>query len=319
MFEDFSFSSPSSSRPARLTLDTDDRLMADCDSTLVSPLSSRCPSPKSAHRISRTLSRSRSLFLRSPQPPTSVPFPYDHKRLSIGTLTKKLHEHTLQTSTGDESQDDVSASPTTPYSIVDIPLRYATFPVCYLTPPDTDHDDEGWGDSSCMTSPSTSSNPQSPFLRPTSVPCEDPGSWNDPLSVRMQRQRISRLQCHAPAGVDSIRRVLSSDEEGLEMDPFDEEDCHPSSLPPQLSPRRRALTLNRSRFRPASVSFSEHSLVEARARRKSVSSVFPSHRIDKNYHQSLSGRELRKKSEQELRRKSLVHAALASMAEKPGK
>ncbi|OKP01709.1 hypothetical protein PENSUB_7247 [Penicillium subrubescens] len=92
MFEDVSFPSPSSpsSRPTHLTVDGDDRLMGDCNSMLISPLSSR----------------SRFTNCRSQQQPlASIPFPYEPKRLSISTLTQRLHEHTLQAPSGGETSD----------------------------------------------------------------------------------------------------------------------------------------------------------------------------------------------------------------------
>ncbi|KAF9886848.1 hypothetical protein FE257_010971 [Aspergillus nanangensis] len=337
MFEDFSFSSPSSARPARLALDPDDRLMVDSDSALISPLSSRCPSPRSSssHRFPRSLPRSRSSYFRSP-PPTSVPSSaYDHKRLSIGTLTRKLHEHTIQ----NNHREPIS------------PTTNTTLPGYFLTPPDTDLDDEGFFDSppSLLTSPSLSpQQPQSPFLTPTSVPSdlffhgnssvEDHHYQQQTLpnvNVRAQRQNIARLQCN-PSDVDAMRRALLSDDDALKFkNPFRdaEVDCHPSSLPPQVSPRRRAATLNhRGRYRPqtgsglvdSGVSDSISLQQSSRGRRKSsagqaLHACSSTSRIEKNYHHHphhhASARDLRKKSEQGLRRKSLVSAALASMVE----
>ncbi|RMJ27066.1 hypothetical protein PHISP_02075 [Aspergillus sp. HF37] len=310
MFEDFSFSSPSSRRPRRVLVDGEDRLMVDPDSTLISPLSSRCPSPKSSQRPPQNPSRSRSAYLRSPQGPTSVPPSYDQQRLSIGTLTKKLHEHTLQNQTSEEHQ----GGPLSLHSAPD-----AGFAGCVLTPPDTDHDEtvEGYFDSSSLTSASQSPTPQSPFLSPTSIPSDlmamdgsesaGPGD-HDATDVRAHRQQIvSRVQCN-PTGIDAVRRALLSDEGNAEPDSFGEDDCHPSSLPPQVSPRRRAVTYNRSRFAPSGPGS------PPRGRRKSTSASLPSHRIDKSHHQS--HRDHHKKSEQGLRRKSLVSAALASINER---
>lgn len=310
MFEDFSFSSPSSHRLRRLPVDGDDnRLTVDPDSTLISPLSSRCPSPKS-HRMPRNPSRSRSSYLRSPQAPTSIPPLYGQQRLSIGTLTKKLHEHTLQ-NPGDEHQDDLPS----PRSA---DAASARFPGCVLTPPDTDHDEsvEGYFDSSSLTSGSVSPHSQSRFPSSTSIPSDfmamdttEQGTGGDGTNVRTQRQHIvSRLQCN-PTGIEAVRRALLSDEGSGETDSFGEADCHPSSLPPQISPRRRAVTYNRSRFGPGD----SGSRSPPRGRRKSTSGSLPSHRIEKTHHQSHRDR---KKSEQGLRRKSLVSAALASMAER---
>ena len=83
----------------------------------------------------------------------------------------------------------------------------------------------------------------------------------------------------------------------------DGEDCHPSSLPPRASPRRRAVALARSRFGPEGVA-------EGRGRRKSSSAGVLASRIEKSHYG------FGKRGEQGLRRKSLVSAALASMVER---
>ena len=343
MFEDFSFTSP---RPPRLTFDADDRLMVDGDSTLISPLSSRCPSPSpsQSQRFPRTV-RS-SLHLRAQhqhqqqQPPTSVPPAYDHRRLSIGTLTRKLHEHTLRNPEENYPRQVPEDACVSPRSIPDLvpgsgssaAAGFGRLPGYFLTPPDTDHDDDGAnsvtdGDyfSSVRTSPSSPlSHPQSPFLSPTSA--ESHSEFMSPSSpgdqVRAQRQQISQMQCN-PSDIETIRRVLLSSEDDSRIDPFGQDEWHPSSLPPRRSPRPRAATLQRSRSRPVLGQGSSGSAVpeqqySTRGRRKSSSGASmssSSNRVDKSYHNP-SSRDLRKKSEQGLRRKSLVSAALASMVEK---
>ncbi|KAJ5174301.1 uncharacterized protein N7482_000178 [Penicillium canariense] len=303
MFEDFSFSSPSS-RPSHLAVDADDRLMVDCDGALISPLSSRCPSPQS-HRF-RTLSRPRSSYFRSQQPPpTSVPFPYDQKRLSISTLTQKLHEHTLQTPSRGEIPDPGWLR----NNEARLSNRYSGY---VLTPPDTDHDEDGpWN-----SSPSLCSNPS-----PTSIPPEFPlldrpeaqnqtSNLPDHLDVRMQRQHISQLQCNE-GDIDAIRRTIMT-EDSFPPDTR-EDDCHPSSLPPRSSPRRRAPTLHRSRFGPA-----DSSAGESRGRRRSSSAAMQPHRIEKSHYNSHTGRDASKRGDHHgLRRKSMVSAALASVVEQP--
>ncbi|KAF7715824.1 Uncharacterized protein PECH_005994 [Penicillium ucsense] len=315
MFEDFSFSTPSS-RPGRLSVDVDDRLMVDCDSSLVSPLSSRCPSPQS-HRF-RNLSRSRPSYYRSQQqqqqlqhqhqqPPTSVPFPYESKRLSISTLTQKLHEHTLHTS----GAGDLADRGQRPLDGPRIPGRYAGY---VLTPPDTDHDSDGRGE----TSPSLCSNPS-----PTSIPpeflaldrAETPHSipeLPDHVDVRLQRQQISQLQCNE-GDIDAVRRTVVEESSSYHPD-LSSDDCHPSSLPPRSSPRRRALTLQRSRFGPA-----DAPTTEARGgRRRSNSCAMQSHRIEKNHHPCHPWRDMSKRGDHHgLRRMSMVSAALASVVERP--
>ncbi|RHZ54213.1 hypothetical protein CDV55_102602 [Aspergillus turcosus] len=329
MFEDFSFSSPSSNRPPRLAFDGDDRLMIDCDSSMISPLSSRCPSPRStsSHKFPRSLHRSRSSHFRSPQPPTSVPFSaYDGKRLSISTLTRKLHEHTIQSQNQEEKADDEATAPSTPRSVSDMGSVSGQFHGYFLTPPDTDHDDEGYCDTVASLSPSLSPHQRSPFLGAMSAPLDltSQGGTLESLlnsgldttvNIRAHRQHISRLQCN-PSDIEAIKRALDSEDEPSEFDPSNVDDCHPSSLPPQLSPRRRAVTLSRSRYRPITATSGLSDTDAQRDRRKSTAGVPSSHRIEKSYCLS-SSRDYRKKSDQGLRRKSLVSAALASVVEKP--
>ncbi|KAL4994752.1 hypothetical protein BDV10DRAFT_144877 [Aspergillus recurvatus] len=294
MFEDFSFSSPSSSRPPRLTpTDDDNKPMTDCDA-LISPMSSRCPSPRSF--AAPRFPRSRSLYFRPPpqqqpqQAPTSVPSSaYDKHRLSIGTLTKKLHEHSIQA-----ENTSYPASPSSPSeTLLPTPFRSSfpynsNFPGYVLTPPDTDHDDEGYAS---PISPSLSGSgsisggsptPQSPSLipTPTSAPLDfcpdflqpkpntDPSPTSasavDQISIRTRRQHISRLQGqYTPSDIESIRRALltAADEDMRQAQPqwnFNPnfllseftEACHPSSLPPTQGPRRRrTISLQRSRVR----------------------------------------------------------------------
>ncbi|RAH47179.1 uncharacterized protein BO95DRAFT_430471 [Aspergillus brunneoviolaceus CBS 621.78] len=354
MFEDFSFSSPSSTRPPRLALDSEEyqRLTLDHDSGLISPLSSRCPSPRSStQRFPRTLSRSRSSYSRGQaQAPTSVPFSAYEKRFSISTLTKKLHEHTLQNQSGtagaipsDDRFPDAPISPTSPSDPHFSSNNPKLFPGYVLTPPDTDLDDDSH--TSGSLSPTFPPSSSSPYLNPTSAPAAS-DSYNSPTdttpmdlnaddqehnytTMRAQRQHISRLQYCNPTDLEAIRLALISEDEALRTAVSHsystcEDDWHPSSLPPQSSPRRRALTASRgSRFRPVTESISSTSSVPSssslaeytRSRRKSsVSALQSSHRIEKSY-QLGSTRDLQKKSEQGLRRKSLVSAALASMVE----
>lgn len=376
MFEDFSFSS---SRPPRLTVDSDldgdDSLMLDPDSALISPLSSRCPSPQPSQRFRRSAQlRPPHASAHSQLPPTSVPLAYDHRRLSIGTLTRKLHEHTLR-QPGEDTRGGTVNNPNpslqlqrqkhthedvclSPRSVPDLVPGSGSrgLPGYVLTPPDTDHDDddgEGEGDididgdgdgdgESSLCSPT-------PFLTPTSMPgntnagggSSSSSNNQEALEIRTQRQQISRLQCN-PTDVDELRRTLFSADDDDDSSPMDvygfgPDDWHPSSLPPRRSPRRAAAR-NRSRSRPAAQGSSgsgglgenssadhqhhhhhhHHHGAASGGRRKSssgaLSSSSSSHRIDKGYYPT--SRELRKKSEQGLRRKSLVSAALASMVER---
>ncbi|KAL5042583.1 hypothetical protein BDW71DRAFT_144243 [Aspergillus fruticulosus] len=295
MFEDFSFSSPSSSRPPRLTQTPtdDDKPMTDYDA-LISPMSSRCPSPRSF--AAPRFPRSRSFYFRPPpqqqpqQAPTSVPSSVNDKhRLSIATLTKKLHEHSIQA--------DNTSYPASPSSPSEPQLRTpprssfpcnSNFPGYVLTPPDTDHDDEGYASpispslSGSGSASGDSPTPQSPSLipTPTSAPLDfcpdflqpkpntDPSptsaSAADQISIRTRRQHISRLQGqYTPSDIESIRRALlaAADEDMCQaqsqwnfnpnslLSEFTEA-CHPSSLPPTQGPRRRrTISLQRSRVR----------------------------------------------------------------------
>ncbi|KAL2009721.1 hypothetical protein VTN00DRAFT_5528 [Thermoascus crustaceus] len=348
MFEDFSFSSPSSNGSVCLALDADDKVMIDCDSSLISPLSSRCPSPplmpRSSKPLPHHLSRTRSSQFRSAQPPTSMPASeYNKHRLSIGTLTKKLHAHTLQCGSDDEHNDEMGIAPRSiPRSVRETtPTTSARHAGYVLTPPDTDHDDEGYYESSSMTSASPS-DPQSPFLSAMSVPqnyfpldaaldspfepvVDKNNHHDEQRSVRLQRQRISRIQCNATSGIEAIRLALLAEDEPADFDNFGEDDYHPSSLPMSPPGRRRSVLLNRSRFRQNSIVSGSglggdlYAATDPRGRRKSSAGIIhhaSSHRIDKShhYHQASSSREmLRKKSEQGLRRRSIVCAALAAM------
>jgi hypothetical protein len=101
-----------------------------------------------------------------------------------------------------------------------------------------------------------------------------------------------------------MQRSLLDESSPVSADFRDEDDCHPSSLPPRSSPRRRAVTLARSRFGPEGVG-------EGRRRNSSSGAVLAS-RVEKNHYGGVVG----KRNEQGLRRKSLVSAALASMVER---
>jgi hypothetical protein len=314
MFEDFSFTSPSS-RPSRLALDADDRLMVDSDSNLISPLSSRCPSPQSQRF--RNISHPRSTHFHRNQPPTSVPFPYDsdHKRLSISTLTQKLHEHTLASPTETATTQPQQSFPDG-HGHAHSRRRY---PGYVLTPPDTDHSDDSGVD--CLSSPSASSTTSPTFLPPDllsdlpelslnanaglglGLPFNPTQSQSQGYQdIRLQRQQISQLQCNQ-FEVEAMQRSLM--DEPVEC-ARDEDDCHPSSLPPRASPRRRALTLARSRFGPEG---NGNGNLEGRGRRKSSVGAVLSSRVEKSH---FGGG---KRGEQGfgLRRKSLVSAALANM------
>ncbi|KAL1962157.1 hypothetical protein VTN77DRAFT_503 [Rasamsonia byssochlamydoides] len=362
MFENFSFSAPLADRPGCLTVDGDDRIMVDCDSSMISPLSSRSPSPSCVPSRSRPLTQSHSSYLRRPQPPTSIPSSYERycRRISVSTLTEKLNAHTLGGDSSDvdgQRRDDQFRPPLSPVSPLSpkSPGPRSAYAAYGLPIPAEEDEDEGYYESAYSSSSRAHS------LYPTSVPSaryhQDRGSVSSPLSddrfsdyrderqriVRLYRQRLSRAQCSAPAGIDAIRLALLAEEnERRTLDAGN--DCHPSSLPPELSPpRRRASILSRtSATRNRQVSGSglgsgsgsgsgldsrERSPLESTARRKSASAASFSvgskvgksrshHHHHHNHHQSPSARDLflrKMRSEQTFRRKSHVNAALTSM------
>ncbi|EGD93408.1 hypothetical protein TESG_00953 [Trichophyton tonsurans CBS 112818] len=113
MFEGFSFPAPA--LPA--VQPEIDSLQLQCDSNLVSPLSSRCPSPRLPSPLnSRDFPRLNRRSRQFPHyhhhhqqqqhlgpAPTSIPADYSterSQRFSIGSLTKQLHAHSLETGGG---------------------------------------------------------------------------------------------------------------------------------------------------------------------------------------------------------------------------
>lgn len=341
MFEGFSFSTPSAARPV-CPADGDDQVMVDCASTMISPLSSRCPSPSSMPVRSRPLSQSHSPYLRRPLPPTSMPGSHEkyHRRISVGMLTEKLRVHTLESDSSDavhQHHDDHIQPPLSPISPTLSPTpsgagsAYSSFSL--LTPPE-DHEDEGYDEPVYHDPFRPHSRPS--FLYPTSVPSVRRSvSTPEDLSlgyrdeqhrtIRLHRQRLSRAQCSAPTGVDSIRLALLEEEAARQtLDSGTGGDCHPSSLPPELSPpRRRASLVHRTpRYRPVSGSglcsgSRERSPTDSTTRRKSSSaaSFSSASKVGKarSHHQGSSTRGLflrKMRSEQTLGRKSLVDAAL---------
>ncbi|KAH8701641.1 hypothetical protein BGW36DRAFT_355794 [Talaromyces proteolyticus] len=317
MFENFSFPSPS-------TVEGDDRLMPECDSTMISPLSSRSPSPSCISRRSRPLSRPRSPYYRPrPQAPTSMPLNYEPypRRISVGTLTEKLNAHSLEQTTRPapvyEHPPLSPLSPTsTTFSTDSISTR-GNSAYTVLTSPG-DYDDEGYDEpmalrwerlshsSARLSSPTSAPSQQDLFL-----PEELPSRVHRQPCMRLQRQRFSRAQC----SIDAVRIALmaeASSRRTSESEALPGEDCHPSSLPPDVSPNRPRVP-NKQQYRVVSSGLRsrERTPPDHGMRRRSTSATtFASTtRIAKPRARDLHS----KKSEQTLRRKSLVSAALASM------
>ena len=252
MFENFSFA-PSSTG----------RVMPDHDSDgLISPLSSRCPSPKSfdVHQPAQIRPSRASIFRSSSHhlvpAPTSVPcdyhdrrhYPYCKPRLSISTLTRKLHEHTLDNAQG---TDNPTSVPGYTWATEDDMQAY------FITPPDTD--DDG---ASSMASLS----PRTPSFGRLTPP---PTTPDNQQRVRAGRQYMSRLQCGFRTAADAAQHVLEMEQEeedeeeeekksmsrrasaAAPFDPFCENECHPSSIPARLGPRHRKSTCRGSNRRTA--------------------------------------------------------------------
>lgn len=303
--------------------------MLDCDSTTISPLSSRCPSPSSyLSRRPHPLSRPRSPYHRRPQPPpTSMPSNYEQfqRRISVSTLTEKLHAHTLDQTTTPALSHAPYESPLSPISPTSFSFSATKDSASsrgsirtLLTPPG-EYEDEGYDE---QLTPSWES--YYPAHSPTSIPPEHDGFLDVPQhrfprdpSLRLQRQQMLRAQC----SIDALRLALLAEDfprRDSESVGLSDDECHPSSLPPNTSPpsslRRAsmkprggsaAVTAGSGRYR------SRSSLDPGMARRRSTSSAATfasSTRITKPRAREL----LSKKSEQTLRRTSLVCATLAS-------
>lgn len=336
MFEGFSFPSPctgqdSSSSIASPTANhsNSDSIMVESDSSMVSPLSSRCPSPVSFPRSSRDNhlfpKRSRSHFRRAPAP-TSMPSGYsDGHRLSVGTLTQKLHAHSLDQDISSDSDDGRGFPPTPPHR------PHAEAPAIWLeNEPLTPFDKHPSSGSSRLDFYSSSKHQPSPYQRSFSTnnalsPRSRSASPQDdcvippPHDIREQRETLSLLQSTARTASETVRLGFLMEENGCLSLNDQNEDCHPSSLPssPPSSSRKRAL-LNQSSYRKNSYS-GYYKPSETSSRQKS-SSPNPSMKVAKNqFSNSNTDRGLRRgKSSQALRRRSLVLAAITSWVDTEG-
>ena len=310
MFEGFSFSSAPSRREPALQIDRDDDLIMPCDnSNMVSPLSSRCPSPAPLSPSSTDRSRfssarnSRSQFNNHLRPaPTSIPPSYieDKHRLSIGSLTHKLHAHTIENNEPHANAEARRGIPMTPphsssrAEPVDLEMPPADMPIITtshwtdpLTPEDTDRDDD------------------------TSSARRD---------IRNQREALSILQSTTSNVGETIRlAVILNDTDRLRIDDrFVDESHHPSSIPPLRTPRRPPPHPRPSSTAPMSTSTSSS--------HTSISRLGPNSRkskIDKSHYaspsSSSSGNNTSLFSSQGqgigLRRRSLVLAAVSAVLE----
>ncbi|KAK2872068.1 hypothetical protein FQN49_002586 [Arthroderma sp. PD_2] len=134
MFEGFSF--PSLPVQPNAAVHDLDSLQFQCDSNLVSPLSSRCPSPRlpsplNSRDFPRLNRRSRQYHISGHHyhhhhlgpAPTSIPADYSpdrSQRFSIGSLTKQLHAHSI------EAGQDLSSDSDDGRWLPITPPRYST-------------------------------------------------------------------------------------------------------------------------------------------------------------------------------------------------
>ncbi|EEA23751.1 conserved hypothetical protein [Talaromyces marneffei ATCC 18224] len=230
------------------------------------------------------------------------------RRLSVGTLTEKLNAHSLD-------QNSASILAHVPYDSPLSPVSPTSFSFSVtkdsassrgsvrtlLTPPG-EYEDEGYDD---QLTPGWE--PYHPGHSPTSVPLEHDGFLD----------QMSRAQCN----IDVLKLALLAEDftrRTSESVGLSDDECHPSSLPPNTSPPS---SLRRASIKPRGGSVvstagniryrSRTSLDPDMVRRRSTSSAgtfASSARIAKPRAREL----LSKKSEQTLRRKSLVCATLAS-------
>ena len=296
MFEGFSFSSASSRKRPSLQLNHSDDVMMPCDSNMVSPLSSRCPSPvpmspssTERPRFSSTCSsRSQSNYLRPA--PTSIPRSYmdDRRRFSIGSLTHKLHTQSLENdvSYADRQSSRSRSSSKSDMQDVDMPLADTrTITTSHwdpLTPEDTDRD-EG---PSCARA-----------------------------DIRNQRETLSILQSTTCNIGETVRlAVLLNDADRLRFDDrFVDESHHPSSIPPLRTQRRPPASRRPSTTAPTSATSSQTSRLGPNSRRC---------KIDKSHYSppssGVSGNTSLFSSQGQglgLRRRSLVLAAVSAVLE----
>ncbi|KAK2784124.1 hypothetical protein FQN52_009289 [Onygenales sp. PD_12] len=319
MFEDFSFSSPPKGDRGLSANHCGDMLL-DCDSNLVSPLSSRCPSPVLFPRSSKDHPlfprRSRSHFKLAPAP-TSIPYSYSDKhRLSIGTLTKKLNAQSLEND-GSSDSDEGRNFPITPPRSAHIDIPSIWLENGPLSPLDIDRD-------SAFSDPSPTSTPRFPSSRNPSFSAGSNPPYPDHArssisqdseqysSLRQHRENISLLQCTASTVAETVRIALLLEDNGHLSPNEIDDDRHPSSLPP-LPVSRKRLPFNHNQKNPDRSSTSEP------PQRSNISSGM-GNKVEKSRHSpqnSSYNAGFRKagKSPQGLRRRSLVLAAVTAMVE----
>lgn len=380
MFEGFSFDPPSRQGNSAQPVDNnnnnnnDDDLRIQCDSNLVSPLSSRCPSPgllppssssrrPSLFRNSKRHSRSQFPNQHLGPAPTSMPPSYieqqqqqqQQHRLSIGSLTHRLHVHSIENGAGAgagagssrnnsiagaiDAENNGRGCPVTPRSSLavsddDLDMSTADTPTITttyhhgmdpLTPPDTDLDD----DMTCFGGPSPTSSPGPPPSRSPSL--SHPRSLGDSSTsasaettrmpdIRSQRETLSILQSTTSTVGETIRlAALLNDSDRFSFD----DAHHPSSLPPtRSSSRRRTQQQHNYRSLPPSSAPSAPSSSSQTSSRLGPTSR--KSRIDKSHYTNTSSNDSGSSGNNAslfsgeglgLRRRSLVLAAVSAVLE----
>lgn len=241
MFEDFSFSSPPQGE-----LST-----PGGDGALVSPLSSRCPSPVPpvCSRSPRPSLLKRASHYKGQAGPTSIPPDYtDTGSLSISQITRRLNAQSLDSNSSCDSYDGASL-PITPRSGSDtLPMWWDVDPLLSPASPRQKSD-----------TPSPTPTPQIKPARPTFNPSywegrpmwaneptcscsEEPYRREEYMDLRERRQGLSMLQCTTSNIPDTLRLAFLVDQQNNSLD---DGDRHPSSLPlPRRSFCRRSSALH---------------------------------------------------------------------------
>ncbi|EEP80539.1 predicted protein [Uncinocarpus reesii 1704] len=322
MFEGFSFPSPSSGDSLCVPGNRDDEGFLHCESNLVSPLSSRCPSPRLGPRdySARITKRSRSPFRRGPAPTSMPPGYVDRHRLSIGSLTRKLDSQSLEHNDLSSDSDDSRGYPITPRTGYLEPNASANWmdrkPSIAFISPQYGEKRDGYATSPFDISPT--STPRSSWDRRYSHPVNHTSTPNTSSprhgsieaskhrqsvsALRSQREKLSILQCASTSVADTIRLAQIIDEDERFRHYTDDNvnnEQHPSSLPPSRTPSRR------QHKKPDLTKASGGSILSAASAGKS--------KVDKSY--GHSDRRSGRPGQTGLRRKSLVLAAVTAVLE----
>ncbi|KKZ60890.1 hypothetical protein EMCG_00651 [[Emmonsia] crescens] len=321
MFEEFSFSSPRREDRGTLKPKHNEDMVA-CDSNLISPLSSRCPSPVPFRRSSKDHPlfprHSRQTFTLAPAP-TSIPYNYsDRHRLSIGTLTKKLNAQSLDNDASSDS-DEGPTLPITPPRIAHTDMPSIWLENEPLSPPYREQDgNSSWTGPSPTSTPRFTDSRRPPLSRANNqlysthyTPINtDQEQFS---SLRQHRENLSLLQCTAKTVAETVRIALLLEENDRLCFNEINEDRHPSSLAHLPTSRKRTSFNNNHSQKSTHRSFTEPTL-KFKLSMSNISKVEKSRHLPQNSSNSGSFRRAGK-SPQGLRRRSLVLAAVTAMAE----